>query len=84
MGDIIEEYYQKTMRLDYFLIIDKVKMLLNHISHIEITKEFDKVALISAIADDIKCFVCFKEYIIINPRINEKYHRNIYVNKLLP
>ena len=58
-------------------------MLLQHIGLIEITKEFDKVALISATADDIKHFACFKDYIIVNPYIKEKYNRNIYVNKLM-
>ena len=51
---------------------------------IEITKEFDKVALISATAEDIKNFACFRDYIIVNPCIDEKYNRNIYVNKLIP
>ena len=51
---------------------------------IEITKEFDKVALISATAEDIKHFACFRDYIIVNPCIDEKYNRNIYVNKLIP
>ena len=51
---------------------------------IEITKEFDKVALISATAEDIKHFACFRDYIIVNPCINEKNNRNINVNKLIP
>ena len=51
---------------------------------IEITKEFDKVALISATAEDIKHFACFRDYLIVNPCIDEKYNRNIYVNKLIP
>ena len=50
---------------------------------IEITKEFDKVALISATADDIKHFACFRDYIIVNPCIDKRYNRNIYVNKLI-
>ena len=50
---------------------------------IEITKEFDKVALISATADDIKHFACFRDYIIVNPHIDKRYNRNIYVNKLI-
>ncbi len=48
LGDLIEEYYMKEQRLDYFLVIDKAHLLLQHIGLIEITKEFDRVALISA------------------------------------
>ncbi|KAK8900271.1 hypothetical protein M9Y10_002594 [Tritrichomonas musculus] len=84
LGDLVEEYYDREQRLDYFLVIDEAHLLLNHISLIEITKEFDKVALISATADDIKHFACFKDYIIINPHIDDKYNRNIYVNNLIP
>ena len=65
LGDIIEEYYEKQMRLDYFLIIHEAHMLLNHIGLIEITKEFDRVVLLSATADDNKHFACFRDYIII-------------------
>ena len=83
MADLIEEYYMNKQRLDYFLVIDEAHLLLQHISLIEITKEFDKVALISATADDIKHFVCFRDYIIVNPFINEKYNQNIYINKLI-
>ena len=73
-----------THNLDYFLIIDETHMLLNHISLIEITREFDNVALLSATADDIKHFACYRDYVILNPPITEKYHSNIYVSKLLP
>lgn len=48
LGDLIEEYYDRKQRLVNFLVIDEAHLLLNHISLIEITKEFDKVALISA------------------------------------
>lgn len=65
-------------------MIDEAHMLLNYIGLIEITKEFDKVALLSATADDIKQFACFRDYIIVKPRITEKYHCNIYLNKLIP
>ena len=51
---------------------------------IEITKEFERVALISATANDIKHFTFFKDYIIVNSHIDERYNRNIYVNKLIP
>ena len=27
--------------------------------------------------------MCFKDYIIVNPCIDERYNRNIYVNKLI-
>ena len=84
LGDLIEEYYEREQRLDYFLVIDEAHLLLQHISLIEITKEFDKVALISATAEDIKHFACFRDYLIVNPCIDEKYNRNIYVNKLIP
>ena len=83
LGDLIEEYYMSKQRLDYFLVIDEAHMLLQHIGLIEITKEFDKVALISATANDIKHFACFRDYIIVNPHIDERYNRNIYVNKLI-
>lgn len=43
LGDLIEEYYEREQRLDYFLVIDEAHLLLNHISMIKITKEFDKV-----------------------------------------
>ena len=58
-------------------------MLLQYIGLIEITKEFDRVALISTTADDIKYFTCFRDYIIVNPHIDERYNRNINVNKLI-
>ena len=50
----------------------------------ENNKNPHKVALISATADDIKHFACFRDYIIVNPHIDERYNRNIYVNKLIP
>ena len=75
LGDLIEEYYEREQRLYYFLIIDEAHLMLQHISLIEITIEFDKVALISATADDIKYFACFRNYIIVNPCINERYNR---------
>ena len=40
--------------------------------------------MISAIANDIKHFASFKDCIIVNPHIDERYNRNIYVNKLIP
>ena len=63
-------------------MIDEAYLLLQHISSIKITKEFDKIALISANFSDFRHTACFKEYIIVNTCINEKY--NIYANKLIP
>ena len=74
LGDLIEEYYEKEQRLNYFFVIDEAHLLLQHISLIEITKEFDKIALISATANDIKNFVCSRDYIIVNPCINDIYN----------
>ena len=79
LGDLIEEYYMKEQRLDYFLVIDEVHLLLQHIGLIVITKELDRVALISATADDIKHFACFRDYVIINLCIDERYNRTIYI-----
>ena len=64
-------------------MIDEAHLLLQHIGLIEITKEFDRVALISVTDDDIKQFSYFRDYIIVNPCINERKNRNIYVNKLI-
>ena len=83
LGDLIEEYYEREQRLNYFLVIEEAHLLLQHISLNEITKEFDKVALISTTDDDIKYFACFRDYIIVNPCNNERYNRIIYVNKLI-
>ena len=58
-------------------------MLLQHIGLIEISKEFYQVALISVSADDIQHFACFRDYLIVNPSIDERYNRNIYANKLI-
>ena len=54
-----------------------------NIYDIEITTEFDIVTLISATADDIKTFACFRDYIIVNPCINERYNQNINIKKLI-
>lgn len=69
LGDLFDEYYEQNKRLDNFFIIDDVHLLLQHISLIEITKEFHRVALISVTVDDIKYFACFRDYIIVNPCI---------------
>ena len=54
-----------------------------NIYDIEITTEFDIVTLISATDDDIKTFACFRDYIIVNPCINERYNQNINIKKLI-
>lgn len=82
LGDVIEEYYMKEKRLNYTLIVDESNLLLQYISLIEITKEFDKVGLISATSEYISGIGCFKDYICINPYIDVGYKRNIYVRKL--
>lgn len=43
-------------------MIDEAYLLLQHISSIKITKEFDKIALISANVSDFRHTACFKEY----------------------
>ena len=83
-GDLIEEYYEREQRLYYFLKINEVHLLLQHISLFEKAIKIDKVSLISATADNNKHFSYFREYTIVNSCINEKYNRNIYINKLLP
>lgn len=65
-------------------MVDEEHLLLQHISLIEITKEFDKVALVNFTADNIKNFTCYRDYIIFNPCINKIYNQNIYVNKFIP
>ena len=83
LGDLVEEYYEQKERLDYFLLIDEAHLLLNYISLIELTKEFDKVGLISATAEDIKHFACFKDYMVISPEASIEYDRTIYIKKLM-
>ena len=50
---------------------------------IEISEEYDKVALISATSNNVKHFMYFKENIISYSCKKERYNRNIYVNKLI-
>ena len=73
----------KEQGLDFFLVIDEDHLLSQHIGLIEITREFDRVAYISATADDIKHFACIRDYIIINLWINKRNNWNISVNKLI-
>ena len=61
-------------------------MLLEYIKYYcsaEITKEFDKVWLISATANDIYDFSCIRDYQVINLRINVKLNRSSLFNKLI-
>lgn len=81
VGDFIEEYYMKEKQLVFFLVIDKANMLLQLISLFEIIKEFDKVALLSATANDIKHFDYFRDPIIVNTCAIEKYNRNINITR---
>ena len=53
LGDLVEEYYMREQQLDIFLVIDEAHLLLQHIGLIEITKDFDRLALISDTTDDI-------------------------------
>lgn len=62
-------------------MIDEAHLLFNCISLIEITKEFDKVALPNVINDDIKHFPCLKDFIFDNPLIGKKSNMKIYVKK---
>lgn len=81
---MLEEYYKQNKWLGYFLVFDEAHLLLQQICLTEITKEFDKIALISGTADDTKLFACFKDCIIDNLYIiKEKHDRYIYVNKLM-
>ena len=36
LGDILEDYDDRNERLDFFLVINKVQLLLNHISLLDI------------------------------------------------
>lgn len=71
------EHYERKKRLDYFLVIDEAHLLLQNISLIEITKDFDKIALKSVNANDIKHFAWFRINIIVDHHINEKSNRII-------
>lgn len=56
--------------------------MLENISLIETCREFDKVGLITATASDIICLSVFKDYIKINPQVEDKRNRTIYIHKL--
>ena len=83
LGDIIEEYYVREQWLDCYQVIDEAHLLIQHISLIRKIKDFDGVGLISSNADDIKHFACFRDYLIVNHCIYERYNWNVYVNKLI-
>ena len=85
MGGIIEYFYHHNIDFndEYTLIIDEAHLLLEHISLIEICREFDKVGLITATANDISSLSVFDDYDKINPLADVKYHRTIYLYKLI-
>lgn len=84
LGGIIEHFYHHNIEFndEYTLIIDEAHLLLEHISLIEICREFDKVGLITATASDIACLSVFSEYEKIKPLADIKYHRTLYLYKL--
>ncbi len=84
LGGIIEYFYHHNIDFnnEYTLIIDEAHLLLEHISLIEICREFDKVGLITATSNDISSLSVFDEYDKINPLADIKYHRTIYLYKL--
>lgn len=82
LGTLMEEYYAKHERLDYNLVIDEAHLLLQYISLIEITKEFDNVALITATPEDIINFACFDKYVLIKTENDVRYKRNIKLHPL--
>ncbi len=84
LGGIIEHFYHHSIDFNkhYSLIIDEAHLLLENISLIETCREFDKVGLITATASDINCLSVFKDYVKINPHVEDKYNRTIYIHKL--
>lgn len=84
LGGIIERIYHHSIDFNkhYSLIIDEAHLLLENISLIETCREFDKVGLITATASDIICLSVFKDYIKINPQVEDKCNRTIYIHKL--
>ena len=84
LGGIIEHFYHHHIDFNkhYTLLIDEAHLLLEHISLIEICREFDRVGLITATASDISCLSVFEEYEKISPLADIKYHRTIYLYKL--
>lgn len=66
----------------YTLVVDEAHLLLENISLIEMCREFNNVALVSATISDISCLSVFKDFIRINPIAAIKYDRKIYVHKL--
>ena len=81
---IIEHFFHHNINFNdqYTLLIDEAHLLLEHISLIEICREFDNVGLITATATDISCLSVFSEYDKINPLVGIKYDRTIYLYKL--
>lgn len=84
LGGIIEHFFHHNINFNdqYTLLIDEAHLLLEHISLIEICREFDNVGLITATSTDISCLSVFSEYDKINPLAGIKYDRTIYLYKL--
>ena len=84
LGGIIEHFYhhQIDFNKQYTLLIDEAHLLLEHISLIEICREFNRVGLNTATSSDISCLSVFEEYEEISPLADIKYHRTIYLYKL--
>ena len=84
LGGIIEYFYHQNINFNnhYTLLIDEAHLLLEHISLIEICREFDRVGLITATASDISSLSVFEDYEKISPLNSIKYHRTIYLYKL--
>ena len=84
LGGIIEYFYHHNINFNnhYTLLIDEAHLLLEHISLIEICREFDRVGLITATAFDISCLFVFEDYVKLNPLSTIKYNRTIYLNRL--
>ena len=62
LGGIIEHFFHHNINFNdqYTLLIDEAHLLLEHISLIEICREFDNVGLITATATDISCLSVFR------------------------
>ena len=78
------EYMELSLIEQYTLVIDEAHLLLENISLIEMCREFNNVALVSATISDISCLSVFKDFVRITPLTSKKYDRKIYVHKLKP
>ena len=86
LGDLVEYFYRKQQSIkdQYRLVIDEAHLLLEHISLIELCREFDKVSLLSATIEDIEHFSVFDKFVHITPPNNIHYNRTIYLQALHP